>query len=165
MNEGSQSGPSAKVSGAIGAALLALAALVLLDSQRLPPGSALSVGPAAVMRMVAALLGVLGVVHFIVAWRGRHAARAGTSVAEPVSRAALAWVLAALGGLMLILQCGGGFIVAAAWLFVLAARGFGEPIRPRSLGIGVMLSTTVFVFFTKVLSLGLPAGPLERLLA
>ncbi|MFY9510142.1 MAG: tripartite tricarboxylate transporter TctB family protein, partial [Rubrivivax sp.] len=107
------------------------------------------------------LLALLGIAHLVSAWRQR----ATQFPADAGNRRALAWVLVALAGLMLVLQGGGGFIAASAWLFVLTARGFGAAIDARSIAIGIGLSALVFVFFTKALSLGLPAGPLERLLA
>ena len=57
-----------------------------------------------------------------------------------------------------------GFVVGAAWLFIATARGFGEAIRMRPIAIGIVLSVLVFLFFTRVLGLALPAGPLESLL-
>jgi putative tricarboxylic transport membrane protein len=161
---GGMAGPRPAVAAGVGIALLALAALVFFDALDLPPGSVRGVGPAAAMRLVAALLALLGIAHLVTALRNRRppAAAAG---AEPPNRQALAWVLGALAGLMLILQAGGGFIVAAAWLFALTARGFGEPLGVRSIGLGATLSAVVYFFFTKVLSLGLPAGPLERLVS
>lgn len=55
-------------------------------------------------------------------------------------------------------------MLGAAWLFVATARGFGERLRPRSLLLGFGLSLLVYLFFTRVLSLALPSGPLERML-
>lgn len=159
-----ESGPPAGVAAGIGVVLLLLAVLVIVDAQRLPPGSALGVGPAAAMRLVAAFVAVLGVAHLVAAWRQRGQVTAPSEV-MPANRAALAWLLGALAGLMLVLQFGGGFIVASAWLFALTARGFGAPLGVKSIGIGVVLSSLVYFFFTKALSLGLPAGPLERLVA
>ncbi len=165
MNEpaAAESGPPPGVAAGIGVVLLLLAALVAIDAQRLPPASALGVGPAAAMRLVAAFVAVLGVAHLVTAWQRRL--DAALSDAAPANRAALAWVLGALAGLMLVLQVGGGFIAASAWLFALTARGFGAPLGAKSIGIGIALSALVYFFFTKALSLGLPAGPLERLLA
>lgn len=159
-----ESGPRPGVIAGIGVALLAIAALVLIEAQGLAPGAVRGVGPAAALRLVAVLLGVLGVVHLIAALRARRARPAGEVAAVRGNHAALAWVLAALGGLMLILQFGGGFILASTWLFALTARGFGQRLGVRSIGIGLVLSTAVYLFFTKALSLALPGGPLERLL-
>jgi len=149
------------VAAGIGVVLLLLAALVVVDAQRLPPAAALGGGPAAAMRLVAGFVAVLGVAHLVTAWRQRR--HAITSDITSSNRAALAWVLGALAGLMLVLQGGGGFIAASAWLFALTARGFGAPLGLKSIGIGALLSALVYFFFTKALSLGLPAGPLERL--
>lgn len=159
-----ESGPPPGVTAGIGVVLLLLAALVVVDSQRLPPAAALGVGPAAAMRLIAAFVAVLGVAHLTTAWRQRRLA-AAPSDAPPANRAALGWVLGALAGLMLVLQIGGGFIAASAWLFALTARGFGAQLGSKSIGIGVVLSALVYFFFTKALSLGLPVGPLERLFA
>jgi putative tricarboxylic transport membrane protein len=155
--------PRPGVSAGIGVVLLLLAAVVLLDAQRLPPASGPGVGPGAAMQLVAAFVGVLGLAHLVVAWQQRSVVLARRG--EPANHRSLGWVLGALAGLMLILQLGGGFIAASAWLFVLTARGFGAPVGVKSVAIGVVLSSAVFVFFTKALSLGLPAGPLERLIA
>jgi putative tricarboxylic transport membrane protein len=159
--------PRPASTAAVGAALLGLAALVLFDAQGLPAGFAQSVGPAAAMRLVAGLVALLGVAHLVQAWRvRRESARVADADADPpdppANRAALAWVLGALAGLMVVLQVGGGFIVASTWLFALTARGFGVPLGWRPVGIGALLSLAVYGFFTKALSLGLPAGPLER---
>jgi putative tricarboxylic transport membrane protein len=72
--------------------------------------------------------------------------------------------MAALIGLIAVMQFGGGFVIGAAWLFIATARGFGEPIRVRSVALGIGLSLVVYLFFTQALSLALPSGPLERLL-
>lgn len=163
--QSSPAGPRPKAAAGIGIVLLLLAVLTFVDSQRLPPGSAMGVGPAAAMRLVALLVAVLGLAHLWTAFRGRKLPPPDAATVEPVNRAALAWVLGSLVGLMLILQFGGGFIAASSWLFVLSARGFGARIGPKSIGIGVTLSFAVYLFFSKALSLGLPTGPLERLLA
>ena len=148
-----EAGPGPAVAAGIGVVLLMLAAILVIDGQRLPPGSAMGVGPAAAMRLVAAFVGVLGIAHLVTAFKQRRLAAAATG-ATPTNRAALAWVFAALAGLMLILQVGGGFIAASAWLFALTARGFGAPLGPKSIGIGVTLAALVYLFFTKALRSG-----------
>jgi putative tricarboxylic transport membrane protein len=80
------------------------------------------------------------------------------------NHASLAWVLGGLLGLIAILQLGGGFVAASTWLFVGTARGFGQRLSVKSFATGFGLSALVYLFFTRMLSLGLPAGPLERLL-
>jgi putative tricarboxylic transport membrane protein len=165
VSDATPSGPRPKAAAGIGIVLLLLAALTFFDAQRLPPGSAMGVGPAAAMRLVALLIAVLGIAHLWTAFRHRREVPVDSTSPEPVNHRALAWVLGSLAGLMLILQFGGGFIAASSWLFVLSARGFGARIGPKSIGIGVTLSLAVYLFFSKALSLGLPMGPLERLLS
>jgi putative tricarboxylic transport membrane protein len=95
---------------------------------------------------------------------GRRARPASSkrAIAATTPRSASCW--RALIGQIVLLEIGGGFIVSSVWLFALTARGFGERIGPKLLGIGVAISFAVYLFFTKALSLALPAGPLERLL-
>lgn len=159
-----EAGPGRGTTLAIGVALLALALVVWFEAATLPAPTTVGVGPSAAMRLVAVFVGLLGALHVIGAWRrGRSGATSHDATVPPGNYRALAWVLAALFGLIALLQLGAGFIVAATWLFAGTARGFGQRLGPKSIGIGLVLATTVYLFFTKALSLGLPAGPLERL--
>lgn len=167
LEPGYAAAPRWRTQIAIGAALFAVALVVWLDAQRLPAPSAVGVGPSAAMRLVAVLVAVLAAAHWISAWRQRASVRSGAGVeSAPVhgNHASLAWVLGGLLGLIAILQLDGGFVAASTWLFVATARGFGQRLSPKSFGIGFGLSALVYVFFTRTLSLALPAGPLERLL-
>jgi putative tricarboxylic transport membrane protein len=162
------SGPGWRTLLGVGVALIAIAVAVLMDATRLPPPATVGVGPSAAMRLVAGFLAILGVAHGIAAWRQRAREIAGGPSPAPADYGnvkALAWVLSALLGLIVILELGGGFIAAATWLFVATARGFGERLSPKSIVAGLVLSSLIYFFFTRLLSLGLPAGPLERLLA
>ncbi len=164
-NTTSETGPPPAVAAGIGVVLMLVAGVVFVEAQKLPPGPALGVGPAAAMRIVAAFVAALAAAHLFTAWRDRKRKAAAAGPDGPSDQRALAWLLGALAGLMLVLQFGGGFIAASAWLFVLTARGFGAPIGVKSIAIGVVLSAIVYFFFTRALSLGLPGGPLERMLA
>lgn len=155
------SGPRPRTQAAIGAGLLLLALAIWLDAARLPPPNVMGVGPSAPMRLVAMLVVLLALAHLVAAWRHRALDAPST---QRGNHASLAWVMAALLGLIAVLQLGGGFVAGSAWLFVGTARGFGEKISVKSVGIGVVLAALVYLFFTRVLSLALPAGPLERLL-
>ena len=160
-------GPGWRTQLAIGVALLLIALVVWSDAQRLPAPTAVGVGPSAAMRLVAALVAALAVAHWIAAWRQRARQLAGEGVRildAHGNLASLALVLGALLGLIAILEVGGGFVLAATWLFVGTARGFGERLSIKPLAIGFTLAMLVYLFFSKVLSLGLPSGPLERLL-
>lgn len=153
-------GPRAPTLAAIGAVLLALAVALWIDAAGLPPPAVGGVGPAAAPRLVCALLAALGVAHLVTAWRQR----ALQVMVDRGNHRSLSWVMAALLGLIAVLEFGGGFVIGAAWLFVATARGFGEAIHWRSVLLGSVLSLAVYLFFTRVLSLALPSGPLERLL-
>lgn len=153
-------GPRPLTQALIGAALLALAAALSIDAAALPPPTVMGVGPSAAPRLVGALMAALGMAHWVAAWR----ARARLVQVDRGNLRSLSWVMAALIGLMLVLQFGGGFVLGAAWLFIATARGFGEAVRLRSVAIGLGLSLAVYLFFTRVLTLALPAGPFERML-
>jgi putative tricarboxylic transport membrane protein len=158
---GGDAGPGWRALSAIGIALLLVALAVWLDSQRLPAPPVVGVGPSAAMKLVSAMVAILGVAHLVAAWRARAVPGARPEYGDV---RALAWVLAALVGLVLLLELGGGFVAAATWLFAATARGFGAKFSPKSVGFGLALSLAVYLFFTRALSLGLPSGPLERLL-
>lgn len=153
-------GPRPRTLAGIGAVLIALGAALWIDAAKLPPPAVMGVGPSAAPRLVGVLLLGLGVAHGVSAWRQRGL----TLQPDRGNHRSLAWVMAALLGLIAALELGGGFVLASTWLFVATARGFGEPVRVRSVALGFGLSLTVYLFFTRVLSLALPAGPLERLL-
>ncbi|AGW95015.1 hypothetical protein N234_33715 [Ralstonia pickettii DTP0602] len=145
----------------VGAGLLLLALVVFIDASQLPPPPAAGVGPSAGMRFVAVLLAVLGVGHLVVAVR-RGTAEA-TAPRGPMNWKAVGCVLAGLLALIAALQLQLGFVLGATVLFIATARGFGERRMLRSAAIGLVLNLLVYAFFAKALSLGLPGGPLERL--
>ena len=60
---------------------------------------------------------------------------------------------------------GGGFIPATTILFVATAAAFGRRAILADLAIGFVLAVVVFLIFDKLLTLSLPAGPIERLLS
>ena len=153
---------------AIGAALFALAGVIAFDATKLTIPTVVGVGPTAAMKLVAILVALVAAAHWVAAWRQRAREREGASVPAAPSygnRAALGWVLGALIGLIAIIELGGGFVLASTWLFVGTARGFGQRLSPKSFALGFGLAALIFLFFTKALSLGLPAGPLERLVS
>jgi putative tricarboxylic transport membrane protein len=161
-------GPSWRALTGIALTLLTLALLIWLDANRLPEQVTVGVGPAAAMRIVALFVAALGVAHGVAAWRSRvREAKEGFTLRETLpttNPAGLAWILGGLAVLGASVHFGGGFVIGATTLFVATARAFGQPVGARSVCIGLVLTTLVFVFFGRVLSLSLPAGPFERLL-
>jgi putative tricarboxylic transport membrane protein len=149
----------------VGIALLLLAGVTVLDAYRVAVSTGVGVGPSASMKLIGAILALLGCAHLVAAWRTRAGSMPVPSVEqEPANRAALAWVFGGLIGQILTLMAGGGFILGSTILFVATARAFGKPLKSLAPVYGAILSTLVYVFFTKALSLSLPAGPLEQLL-
>jgi putative tricarboxylic transport membrane protein len=73
-------------------------------------------------------------------------------------------ILGGLIALMTLIALGGGFIPAAAVLFAATATAFGRRAPLTDLAIGAALGLFIFLLFDKVLTLALPAGPIERLL-
>ncbi|WP_020656833.1 tripartite tricarboxylate transporter TctB family protein [Massilia niastensis] len=147
----------------VGIALLALGALTLFDAFRVASGVGPGVGPSAAMKLVALLLGGLGLAHLVQAGR---LARRGLALEpkERVNLGALAWVLGGLVFQIVALTLGGGFILSSTILFTATACGFGRSLKSWGPVYGLVLSTLVYLFFTKALSLSLPMGPLEQLL-
>ena len=75
------------------------------------------------------------------------------------------WLI--LGGLALliaIIGLGGGFILATSALFVTTSAAFGRRAILADLAIGLVLTTADLSRLRRLLTLSLPAGPLERLL-
>jgi putative tricarboxylic transport membrane protein len=68
-----------------------------------------------------------------------------------------------LAALIAIIGLGGGFIPATAILFAATATAFGRRAIAVDLAIGAVLGVVVFLLFDKLLTLSLPAGPIERL--
>ena len=155
-------GPRWQTQVGIGIALLVVAAVLWFDAGRLPPAPSVGVGPSAALRLVGVLVALLGLAHFVSAWKARQAGL--VEARDRGNHTSLGIVLAALVGQIVLLEIGGGFIISSVWLFALTARGFGERLGPKLLGIGLAISFAVYLFFTKALSLALPAGPLERLM-
>jgi putative tricarboxylic transport membrane protein len=67
------------------------------------------------------------------------------------------WVTAGLFAHMALIGWA-GFVVAGTVLFVLVARGFGSSRYLRDPAIGLALALAVYLFFTQVLNVNLPAG-------
>ena len=159
---GAPPGPRWQTQCGIGVALLLVAAALWFDARQLPPPPAVGVGPSAALRLVGVLVALLGLAHFVTAWRARQAGHVAST--DRGNHASLGIVLAALVGQIALLEVGAGFVASSLWLFALTARGFGERIGPKLIAIGAVLSVAVYLFFTQALSLALPAGPLERLI-
>lgn len=145
--------------GVVIALLLAvLAAVLAWDASRLPAGAMYGVGPGAMPIVVAIGLALLAIGNLVDALRGNLPAREGADP-KPVLL-----ILAGLALLIAIIGFGGGFILATSALFVATSAAFGRRAIWADLAIALVMSTLIYLAFDRLLTLSLPAGPLERLL-
>lgn len=141
----------------IAVGLAVLGAVLLWDSARLADlGGYSGVGPASVPRVVGGCLILLAVWTSIEAWRGDFPARPRQQVGPVV------WIIAGLAAQLLLLNVA-GFSIATGVLFAFTARAFGKRKLAVTIPIGIVFAFVVWVVFSQLLMLHLPAGPLEHL--
>ena len=73
-------------------------------------------------------------------------------------------ILAGLALLIAIIGLGGGFILATSALFVTTSAALGRRAILADSAIALVMTTLIYLAFDRLLTLSLPAGPLERLL-
>ena len=138
--------------------LLVLAGLVWWDMTKLQILSPYDLGPKAMPIIVAAGLAVLAVGNAIGALRGDLPER------ESLDWRPIALILGGLAGLITLIAIGGGFMIGTAILFATTSAAFGRRAFLVDLLIGAVLAVIIYLLFAKLLTLALPAGPLEHLL-
>lgn len=145
-------------------AVLALGIALGVGTAMLPgEGGYAGVGPNFMPAMVSAGTIVVGAWLLVEAlaggWRNRSPESAQERGEHAFGKAAFAWVSAGLLAQMaLVTQA--GFVVSATILFVCVARGFGSDRWIRDGAVALALALVVYVFFTRALSVNLPAGRL-----
>lgn len=139
--------------------LAALAGVVIWDAVNLTVASYYGIGPKAMPWLVALGLVALAAGHLVAAFRGPATER------EPYDRGAVLLILAGFLALIAIIRLGLGFIPATTVVFAAVATAFGRRNVPADLLIGLALAVLSYLFFTQLLTLSLPEGPIERLLA
>lgn len=145
--------------GLVIAALLAgLAAVLVWDARGLQSVAMYGMGPEAMPIVVATGLALLAIGNFIDALRGNLPARES---ADPVP---VLLILVGLALLIAVIGFGGGFILATSALFVTTSAAFGRRAILADSIIALVMSTLIYLVFDRLLTLSLPAGPLERLL-
>jgi putative tricarboxylic transport membrane protein len=143
----------------VGLAVAGLGLFFLLGAQTIEgeAGQA-GVGPRAFPTLIGAGLVLLGVAFVDAVRRGRMEL---PGAEPPAARGVLPWLLVGLaGGIVTIEPL--GFPVAAAWLFVMGARGFGSRRWVRNAVLGVLLGVLVYLMFARALGVSLPGGPMDR---
>jgi putative tricarboxylic transport membrane protein len=141
----------------VAALLLATAAIVAYDASTQTITSNYGVGPTAMPYVACFGLTVLGLAHLVVAFKD------GIPKPEAADTGAILWIIGGLIGLVACITLGGGFVIAAAIVFACTARGFGRRALLVDGAIGLALGLAIFLMFSKLLTLTLPSGPLERL--
>lgn len=141
----------------MGLALFVAAAVVLHDAFAQTISATYGLGPAAMPMIIAAVLAALGAGHIITAFRD------GLPVPEHADGVAIGWIALGLAALMICIAVGAGFILATTILFAATARAFGRRALPIDAALGFGLGLAIHLLFSKLLTLSLPAGPLERL--
>ncbi len=140
----------------IGAALIALAALIFLQMRAMPVAALYArVGPTTFPYAIAAGLAALGAGTVISALRGGFPPREAERIGP------ILWIIGGLVAQMILLKTA-GFAVATGALFALTARAFGRGPIWLSLPIGIVFALLIWIVFALGLGLSLPAGPLER---
>jgi putative tricarboxylic transport membrane protein len=142
---------------AIAAGLAILAAVIAVDAMRIHANVTYGMGPQAIPFAIAIGLGVLALGNLVNALRGDFPER------EHMDFRPVGLVLAGLAAMIAIIDFGGGFIPAMAVLFAATATAFGRRAILTDLVIGFVIGTVIYVVFSQLLTLSLPAGPIERL--
>jgi putative tricarboxylic transport membrane protein len=143
----------------IAAALIVLGAIVAWDASRIGGGGAYArIGPQTIPYVIALCLGGLGLWTIFEAIRGDFPER------EHQEAMPVLWIVAGLLLQLLTIKFI-GFSIATGILFALVARGFGERRFWISIPMGIVISIVVWVIFARGLSLTLPHGPLEDVIA
>ena len=143
---------------AIAVFLLVVAAVTAWDASVLQLAPTYGLGPKMMAYAVAAGMTVIGLANLVMAWQGGFPER------ESYDPKAIILILGGFAALIAIIAFGGGFIFATAVLFAATAAAFGRKAVHVDLLIGLVLGVVVYLLFDKILTLSLPAGPLERLM-
>jgi len=141
----------------IAAGLVVAGGVMLWDSARLADlGGYSGIGPASVPRVVG--FGLLG----LAVWTAIEALRGDFPERPPQNAAPVLWIVAGLA-LQLMLLHTTGFSIATGILFGFTARAFGKRNLAMTIPVGIVFAFVVWVVFSQLLMLHLPAGPLEHL--
>jgi len=138
--------------------LLALAGMVWWDMTKLQLLSPYDVGPKAMPVIVSIGLALLAIGNGIGALRGDLPER------ESLDWKPIILILGGLACLITLIAIGGGFMIGTAILFATTSAAFGRRAFLVDFLIGAVIAVFVYVLFAKLLTLSLPAGPLENLL-
>lgn len=137
--------------------LLVLAGLVWWDMTKLQILSPYDLGPKVMPVVVSIGLVVLAIGNGISAFRGNLPER------ESLDWKPIVLILGGLAILITLIALGWGFMIGTAILFATTATAFGRRAFLVDLLIGAGLAVFVYLLLGKLLTLSLPAGPIENL--
>ena len=137
--------------------LLILAGIVWWDMSKLQILSPYDLGPKVMPIVVSGGLTLLAIGNAIGAFRGELPPR------DTLDWKPIILILGALACLIVLIRFGGGFMIGTALLFAATSTAFGRRAFITDFIIGAVIALIVYVLFAKLLTLSLPAGPLERL--
>ena len=147
--------------------LFLLGAIVFWDTYTVElPAFNLTISPKVFPYAIATLLMVLSTILFINVLRGDMAVPEGHNAGEPIERSdykAFGLVLASLFAFVLLIERA-GFIIAASITFFGITVAFGNKRHGRSAIFGTLFITLVYLAFTRLLNVQLPAGIFKGLL-
>ena len=138
--------------------LIALAVVLIVDARNIQANVVYGMGPQVMPIMIAVGLIVLAIGN------GINALRGDTPEPEDMQFGPVLLVLGGLAAMIAIIGLGGGFIPAMTVLFAATATAFGRRAILTDLILGFVIATVIYLVFNKLLTLGLPAGPLEQFL-
>ncbi|MBM1174002.1 tripartite tricarboxylate transporter TctB family protein [Microvirga arabica] len=137
--------------------LLVLAGVVWWDMSKLQILSPYDLGPKVMPVIVSIGLAVLAIGNGISAFRGDLPER------ESLDWTPIVLILGGLAILIVLIAFGWGFMIGTAILFAATSTAFGRRAFFVDLLIGAGLALFVYLLLGKLLTLSLPAGPLENL--
>ncbi len=138
--------------------LLVLAGVVWWDMSKLQILSPYDLGPKVMPIVVSIGLVILAIGNGIGALRGDLPPR------DSLDWKPIILILGGLACLIALIALGGGFMIGTAILFATTSAAFGRRAFLSDLLIGAVLAVLIYLLFAKLLTLALPAGPLEHLL-
>ncbi|MBB3018525.1 putative tricarboxylic transport membrane protein [Microvirga lupini] len=137
--------------------LFVLAGVVWWDMTKLQILSPYDLGPKVMPIIVSGALALLAIGNAIGALRGDLPAR------DHLDWKPIILILGGLACLIILIAIGGGFMIGTAILFATTSAAFGRRAFLTDLLIGAVIAVFIYLLFAKLLTLSLPAGPLERL--
>lgn len=139
--------------------LLGLAGMLWRETQAMNGVVTYGVGPTAALKVVGIGLAILAVLTLISAFRGK-----GGGKPEPMDARPVLIIMAACIAMIAGIYFGAGYILSTMVLFAATATAFGRRKIHVDLAIGFAVAVVIYLLFSKILTLTLPQGPLERLI-